>query len=332
MSGRYHNIGNSQSYNPYSYCLNNPLKYTDPTGYDEAPYYRPGVAFGYTDACASGYMGPGSGNHWSDQYSRSEFGNFMLMSGSTFINTFGSDEYNKLVNSTTNSATNTTIFAKILHAAERFSSYLNDGYTLYPNVQLLNAKYNVLSIGEYGSIINENGSVCFSNSSATAFSGYLGDGFVNATSGAGLAGWVSDAMTGIGGFGLANSAKTELIDYAVRSSYKSASSWSQFNNLRSTQQAWRMTNTLSKTGADYLKFAKGLGYVGAGITTAYSVTNMGAYYYNGGTDMTVLAKSSLDIIMTGVGFIGPIGLGISAAYFILDASTDGFGGFGQIKP
>ena len=27
------NAGNSQSYNHYSYCLNNPLKYTDPSGY-----------------------------------------------------------------------------------------------------------------------------------------------------------------------------------------------------------------------------------------------------------------------------------------------------------
>lgn len=32
--------GNSQSYNRYSYCLNNPLMYTDPSGYFEEPYYN----------------------------------------------------------------------------------------------------------------------------------------------------------------------------------------------------------------------------------------------------------------------------------------------------
>ena len=148
----------------------------------------------------------------------------------------------------------------------------------------------------------------------------------------GMPGWASDVNIGINAFGVANSAKTELIDYAVRSNYKSARTWSEFNNLRSSQQAWRTTNTLGKTGANYLKYAKGLGYVGAGLTTTYSAANAGMYYYNGGTDWQVGTKATLDVIMTGVGFLGPIGFGISASYFILDTTTGGFGGFGQIKP
>jgi RHS repeat-associated protein len=35
-------LGNPQSYNRYSYCLNNPLKYTDPSGYD--PAFTPGMS------------------------------------------------------------------------------------------------------------------------------------------------------------------------------------------------------------------------------------------------------------------------------------------------
>jgi len=35
--------------------------------------------------------------------------------------------------------------------------------------------------------------------------------------------------------------------------------------------------------------------------------------------------------MTGVGFLGPIGFGISVTYFVLDTATDGFGGYGKIK-
>jgi len=35
--------------------------------------------------------------------------------------------------------------------------------------------------------------------------------------------------------------------------------------------------------------------------------------------------------MTGVGFLGPIGFGISTTYFILNAATGGFGGYGKIE-
>ncbi|WP_041758403.1 hypothetical protein [Psychroflexus torquis] len=86
---------------------------------------------------------------------------------------------------------------------------------------------------------------------------------------------------------------------------------------------------LGKT-AGYSKYVKGLGVVGAGISTTYSVANAGNYYYNGGTDWQVGTKASLDIIMTGVGFLGPIGLGVSATYFIIDASG-GFRDFGKIE-
>lgn len=113
---------------------------------------------------------------------------------------------------------------------------------------------------------------------------------------------------GLGAFGLANGAKNELI----KSSGKGGG--------------------LGPGTMKYLKYSKGLGYVGAGLTTTYSVTNAYNYFNNGGTDWQVYTKSGLDVIMTGVGFLGPIGFGVSASYFILDASTKGFKGFGQIKP
>jgi hypothetical protein len=37
-------------------------------------------------------------------------------------------------------------------------------------------------------------------------------------------------------------------------------------------------------------------------------------------------------LIKGVGFLGPIGFGISATHFILDATTAAFGGFGETKP
>jgi RHS repeat-associated protein len=133
-----------------------------------------------------------------------------------------------------------------------------------------------------------------------------GDGG-NGNSPAGLPEWTSTANTGVGAFSTANGAKEKLIEFAAKSA------------------------PLGKTGTQYLKYVKGLGYVGAGLSTTYSFANAGTYYYNGGTDWQVGAKATLDVIMTGVGFLGPIGFGISAIYFVVDAAG-GFGDFGEIKP
>lgn len=135
--------------------------------------------------------------------------------------------------------------------------------------------------------------------------------------------------TKIAAFGLGNGIKTELFNYTIRNNYKSAKTWSEFNKLSPRQQAWRANNTLGKFGSNYLKAAKGLGVLGATATTSYTVYNTYDYYKNGGTDGSVFAKAALDTVMTGVGFLGPIGFGISATYFILD-SAGAFGDFGKI--
>jgi hypothetical protein len=63
------------------------------------------------------------------------------------------------------------------------------------------------------------------------------------------------------------------------------------------------------------------------LTTAYTVGNTYIYFNNAGTDWQVYGKAGLDVIMTGVGFLVPIGFGISATYFILDNPTGNFWGF-----
>ena len=44
--------------------------------------------------------------------------------------------------------------------------------------------------------------------------------------------------------------------------------------------------------------------------------------------MNVGAEATLDVIKTGVAFLGPVGLGISATYFIIDIAG-GLGDFGE---
>ena len=105
----------SQNYNRYSYALNNPLKYTDPSGY----YYGPAkdiINEGYYDLASqtsyamdylcgvnnwfyqssfanSGFGMPGSGSHWSDQ-NRSEYGNYMITSSNGFDSNYGAGASN----------------------------------------------------------------------------------------------------------------------------------------------------------------------------------------------------------------------------------------------
>jgi hypothetical protein len=200
---------------------------------------------------------------------------------------------------------------------------MKDGWRFY-NVQAFNNNHVMFVKGDLGSISpSANGGITFSNPTASVT--FINDwGFKE---GSGETSW-SDVDNGIGSFDVVNGFKTELLNYTVRNSFKTATSWGQFSNLRATQKAWRITNTFGKEGATYLKFAEGLGYVGAGLTTTYSIVNAYNYYNNGGRDWEVLAKSSLDVVMTGVGFLGPIGFGISASYFVIDAAT---GGFGEIK-
>ncbi len=52
--------------------------------------FNPGGQSGNFWYTPNGYIGPGSGNHWSDGY-RSEYGNFLLMNTQTFNATYGSD-------------------------------------------------------------------------------------------------------------------------------------------------------------------------------------------------------------------------------------------------
>ena len=87
---------------------------------------------------------------------------------------------------------------------------------------------------------------------------------------------------------------------------------------------------ISKEGLALSKMAKGLGIARAGISVGINSYQMINYKLQGGTDNNVYIKGTLDLVMTGVSFLGPIGLGIGVTYFIIDLATDSFGGWGKI--
>ncbi len=90
--------GYTQSYNRYSYCMNNPLRYTDPSGYRVYEFNEYGESniqtfWGLSSASGRFSGMPGSGNHWTDG-SRGEYGNYMIGSTNSFYNMYGSGAWN----------------------------------------------------------------------------------------------------------------------------------------------------------------------------------------------------------------------------------------------
>ncbi len=271
-------MGSTQGINRYSYVMNNPLVYTDPTGYITYAFNEALDAYN-SDLFKRQSLphGGGSSFTWWKDYNRSIFNGY---TGTTdeFLAQYDSPNYDGTVS-------NSYSFWITIGNSPPPKSKIE----LNKNNQLDEVSARPLKITVYIDDVATNGGGDFNENTA------------------GLPEWASKTSTGIAAFTTTNGVKTELIEFAGKSA------------------------PLGKAGAQYLKYAKGLGYVGAGLSTTYTIANAGTYYYNGGTDWQVGAKATLDVIMTGVGFLGPIGLGISATYFIIDAAG-GFGDFGEIKP
>jgi len=84
-----------------------------------APYFGPGYR---------GNIGPGSGNHWSDPL-RSEWGNFMLMSGETFINFYDAKKYEEQLFRNTVGSNSITFTGAAAQAV--FEGLVNNNLDLY---------------------------------------------------------------------------------------------------------------------------------------------------------------------------------------------------------
>lgn len=124
-------------------------------------------------------------------------------------------------------------------------------------------------------------------------------------------GWSGDGFqTGLSAFASANTVKTGLLDYAVRTNYKSARTASQFNNLRPTQQAWRTINTLGKGGAKYLNTFKVLGKA-TGIASAGLAINDAIQNPTTGNIIQAFATTGLAFVR--INPVVGIGLGIMDA-------------------
>lgn len=120
----------------------------------------------------------------------------------------------------------------------------------------------------------------------------------------------------LGGLGNSLGAQYALMEYGVRTNFKSARTISQFNSLRPTQQSWRMMATYGKEGRTLMK---GLNGLGKGLGYAQGAVILADIYYSD----QLKASHLLEGAITGVSLIPGWGWAIGGTYFLADLITRG---------
>ena len=336
---------NSQGFNRYAYCMNNPLRYIDPSGWKMKPtpgrtsnsndYYRD--IYAYTERAYE----PRDFQNPYYEYNMSFYGNMGGMSGGSGSGGtyYGSYGYNTAYCS--NSVYNYHFLSTMIALIQNWQN----NPSRKAGKELLDAGINGLTVGElYG---NLNGQSGYRNSyytwtdangnahTAEALYEYVGGNASGVFAVSNQPLWMYDAIPitekiniVAQSLGVPMGTITEGVEMAAKSYYNVP-----LLQVRSGLTQSQKITALSKEGASLLKVSKGFGRICAGVSVGISGYQTINYYANGGTGHEVLLKGVADVGMVAVGvFGGPVGLGISIGYFVLDLSTDGFGVSYDIKP
>ena len=336
--------GNSQGFNRYAYCMYNPLRYTDPTGWRKVG------------------REPTSGNceHWSMRYAvplyeprdyqnpyylynQAFFGNYEGTIGS-----FGGggatsysfeSSYGYYATHYANSVYNYCFPSSQLQLIRNWQE--NPCYRT--NLDLREAGISGLTVGVVCGQINGVSGYRYSsyhwnndigNTYSTALIDYVGGNaneyYSMSNQPLRMYGW-DDGVIGKANImaqivGVPMGTINEGMEMAAKS-YHNVSLLKVNSGLSKTQKVAALT----KAGYVLSRMTKGLGIFGAGVSSGITIYQMIDYKAKGGSDNSVYVKGSLDLITTGVSFLGPVGFGIGITYFILDIGTDGFGGWGKIQ-
>jgi len=297
---------NTQNYNRYSYALNNPLKYTDPSGMSYAPH--PDDERLYVNDLMAVYHGRNSGNMNLHAYNQWMYdmmdanSQWQYMGQQRFDNMYGVGAFSAMssLHNFRNALNNSSYYHFTGAAAKSLFGMMKsahkDGFNLY-GVQAFGRLTIVSSLGDIGSTeFGQNGAIGFSNPTASAFMSAVeatnGEGNLSYTS---VPDWVNKTNTGVGAFMIANTTKEQLISYAAR------------------------TGDIGKTRAKYLKVVKGTGVAGSVFGMGVSGYNIYNDYSQGGIE----AVNGWDVTDFGV---GAVGLGVSGlATFGLVSNPIGWG-------
>lgn len=224
---------NIQNYNRYSYCLNNPLRYTDPSGYSlyklymdrvygEGNYYYRGNGpklLSFEDYMTSGTVGgAGNGSYGLPYQGHNGSGD----------RGFYYDYYSGRYISTETGA--------------RLSDITHLVYSYGPNLPTI-----------FRGVVFRDGSSWYTEDGPLQSGASSGDGDI------------FNWGIPIGAAGTTISTGTEYAENRVRTSFKTGRSPVTWRKLTPRQQAWRTANVLGRN-AKFVKYAKGAGVIGTGIS------------------------------------------------------------------
>lgn len=322
---------NSQSFNRYAYCMNNPLKYIDPNGWSMT-----GAAYGT----------PTTGLCWGDMrysepvHTRSDFSNaYHLLNQALYGESsiaFGSGygaafqagvdfyqgispgmiwSYSHLINNYINNP-----------SALNRRDLMNAGITDYT----YKTWWSKEGLGGYQYTISFNqGSFSYGNDNYNfGYKGYLDitiGGMDLSVKGAKSTD-LNKANLLAQIIGVPMGSISEGFEMAAKA-YHNVPLLKANSGLSKAQYV----SALTKEGVGMLKVTKLAGRACFAVSTSVEGYEMYNYYKHCGQDYNVYYKGGLDIAMGVVGLLGPIGFGISMTYFVIDVATDSFNGWGKIQ-